>query len=143
MTPITFFCEATLPQTPEKIASQILDMNRWPKFAGYRPLPGIKHAEFETKAADIVGTTIRVMNRDGSTHIEEIVEWQPTQLLRLHMHKFSPPVSRMATGFGETWKFQEVFCRVLDDLSPDIALAMNTAGDLIEADSGDTAAVTF
>jgi len=106
MKPIKFSCEATLPQTPEEIASQILDLNRWPEFAGYGPLPGIKHAEFDTTTADIVGTRIRVTNRDGSTHIEEIVEWEPTRRLHLHMHEFSPPVSRLATSFDETWEFQ-------------------------------------
>jgi hypothetical protein len=106
MKPITFTCEATLPQKPEEIASQILDLSRWPDFNGYGPLPGIKQAEFETKTAEIVGTRIRVTNRDGSTHVEEIVEWQPTRRMRLHMSKFSPPVSRLATAFDETWQFE-------------------------------------
>ncbi|MEJ7593704.1 MAG: SRPBCC family protein [Planctomycetaceae bacterium] len=106
MKPITFSCEATLPQAPEEIASQILDLSRWPEFHGYGPLPGIKHAEFDTKTADVVGTRIRVTNRDGSTHVEEIVEWEPIGRLRLHMHEFSPPVSRLAKGFDETWEFR-------------------------------------
>ncbi|MBA2114094.1 hypothetical protein [Bremerella alba] len=105
MKPITFSCEATLPHTPEEIASQILDLSKWPEFNGYGPLPGIKHAEFETKNVEVVGMRIRVTNRDGSTHVEEIVEWEPTRRLRLHMHEFSPPVSRLATVFDETWVF--------------------------------------
>lgn len=105
--PIRFTCEATLTQTPEEIASQILDLSKWPEFNGYGPLPGIKQAEFETKTAEIVGTRIRVTNRDGSTHVEEIVEWKPTRRLRLHMHKFSPPLSRLATSFDETWEFEQ------------------------------------
>lgn len=48
MKPITFSCEATLSRKPEEIASQILDLSKWPEFNGYGPLPGIKHAEFET-----------------------------------------------------------------------------------------------
>ena len=109
MKPIMFFCQATLLQKPEEIASQILDLSKWPEFNGYGPLPGIKLAEFETKTAEtaeIVGTRIRVTNRDGSTHVEEIVEWEPTRRLRLHMHEFSPPVSRLATAFDETWEFE-------------------------------------
>jgi len=104
--PIRFSCEATLPQKPEEIASQILDLSKWPEFNGYGPLPGIKQAEFEASIDDIVGTRIRVTNRDGSTHVEEIVEWEPTRRLRLHMHEFSPPVSRLATAFDETWDFE-------------------------------------
>lgn len=106
MKPITFNCHATLPQKPEEIASQILDLSKWSEFTGYGPLPGIKQAEFESKTAEIVGTRIRVTNRDGSTHIEEIVEWQPTRRLRLHMSEFSPPVSRLATAFDESWDFE-------------------------------------
>ncbi len=104
--PITFSCQATLPQKPEEIASQILDLSKWPEFNGYGPLPGIKQAEFETKTDEIIGTKIRVTNRDGSTHVEEIVEWEPTRRLRLHMQDFSPPVSLLATTFDETWDFE-------------------------------------
>lgn len=108
MKPITFSCQATLPQKPEEIASQILDLSRWPEFNGYGPLPGIREAEFETRTDETVGTRIRVTNRDGSTHVEEIVEWESAQRLRLHMHEFSPPVSRLATSFDETWEFERV-----------------------------------
>ena len=104
--PIIFSCNATLPQKPEEIASQILDLSKWPEFNGYGQLPGIKRAEFETRTDEVVGTRIRVTNRDGSTHVEEIVEWEPTRRLRLHMHEFSPPVSRLATAFDETWEFE-------------------------------------
>ena len=47
-------------------------------------------------------------NLDGSTHVEEIVEWQPDQRLQLHMQDFSPPLSHLATSFIETWEFQRV-----------------------------------
>lgn len=108
MKPITFTCKTMLPQKPEEIANQILDLSKWPEFNGYGPLPGIKQVEFEKKTAEIVGTRIRVTNRDGSTHVEEIVKWEPTRRLRLHMHEFSPPVSRLATSFDETWEFERV-----------------------------------
>ena len=106
MKPITFSCEETLPLAPEDIARQILDLTKWPNFHGYGPIPGIKVAEFVVQTPGIVGSRIRVTNRDGSSHIEEIVEWQPDQRLRLHMQEFSPPLSRLATGFEETWEFK-------------------------------------
>lgn len=106
MKPIHFSCKTILSQKPEDIASQILDLSQWPKFNGYSPLPGIERAEFETKTANVVGTRIRVTNRDGSTHVEEIVEWEPAHRLRLHMHEFSPPLSRLATAVDETWEFR-------------------------------------
>ena len=106
MAPITFTCEETLPVTPQDIARQILDLAKWPDFHGYGPLPGIKAAEFEAQTPCVVGTRIRVTNRDGSSHVEEIVEWLPEQRVRLEMKEFSPPLSRLASGFEETWEFQ-------------------------------------
>lgn len=108
MNPITFSCAETLPLAPEDIARQILDLRKWPDFLGYGPLPGIRGAEFEVQMPGIVGSRIRVTNRDGSSHVEEIVEWQPDQRLRLEMKEFSPPLSRLATRFEETWEFQRV-----------------------------------
>ena len=105
MKPITFSCEETLGIPPERIAEQILDISRWSGFQGYGVLPGIKAAEFEVRTPEIVGTRIRVIDTDGSSHVEEIVEWEPDRRIRLHMHEFSPPLSRLATGFEETWEF--------------------------------------
>ncbi len=90
---------------PEEIARQILDLARWPEFRGYGVLPGIRAAEFEARTPEVVGTRIRVSNTDGSTHVEEVVEWEPDRRLHLRMGEFSPPLSRLATGFDETWEF--------------------------------------
>ena len=108
MKPVTFACIETLTLAPEDVAQQILDLTKWPDFHGYGPLPGIKSAEFEVKTPDIVGSRIRVMNQDGSSHVEEVVEWQPTHRIRLHMKEFSLPLSRLATWFVETWDFERV-----------------------------------
>ena len=67
MKSITFACKKTLPLAPEEIANQILDVEKWPEFQGYGPIPGIKTAEFEIRTANIVGSRIRVTNLDGST----------------------------------------------------------------------------
>jgi hypothetical protein len=104
--PITFTCEATLLLGPEEIARQILDLTKWPDFHGYWPIPGIKVAEFDVQTPGITGTRIRVTNLDGSSHVEEIVEWQPDHRIRLEMKEFSPPLSRLATRFEETWEFK-------------------------------------
>jgi hypothetical protein len=103
--PITFACEETLALPPERIAGQVLDLSRWPEFRGYGVLPGIRSAEFEARTSEVVGTRIRVTNTDGSTHVEEVVEWEPGRRLRLRMGGFSPPLSRLTTGFVETWEF--------------------------------------
>jgi hypothetical protein len=106
MKPITFACEATLYSAPEEIASQILDLTKWPDFHGHWPIPGIKSAEFEVRMPCVVGTRIRVNNLDGSSHVEEITEWQPDQRVRLEMKEFSPPLSRLASRFEESWEFK-------------------------------------
>ena len=106
MRPITFTCEDTLPLAPEDISRQILDLTKWPDFHGYGPIPGIRVAEFEVQTPGIVGSRIRVTNGDGSSHVEEIVEWEPNHRLQLEMKEFSAPLSRLATGFEETWEFK-------------------------------------
>lgn len=106
MKPIRFACKATVPMAPEEMAEQILDVAKWPAFGGYGPIPGIKSAVIETITPHFVGTRIRVTNLDGSSHVEEIVTWQPDRRLQLHMGEFSKPLSRLATGFVETWDFE-------------------------------------
>jgi hypothetical protein len=106
MKPITFVCQQSLSLASQAIAQQILDVSKWPDFHSYGPIPGIKSAEFEVRTPNIVGSRIRVTNLDGSTHVEEIVEWKPDQRLRLRMENFSTPLSRLATAFVETWEFQ-------------------------------------
>jgi hypothetical protein len=106
--PITFACEETLHMLFKQIAEQILDVSRWSSFRGYALLPGIKAAEFEVKTTEIVGSRIRVTDTDGSNHVEEIVGWEPDSRIRLHMREFSPPLSRLATGFEETWEFHRI-----------------------------------
>jgi hypothetical protein len=103
---ITFSYEATLRLTPDDIARQILDLTKWPDFHGYGPIPGIKAAVFEDQTPGVVGTRIRVTSLDGSSHVEEIVEWQPAQRIGLCMKEFSAPLSRLATQFDETWEFR-------------------------------------
>ncbi len=106
--PITISCEETLPLAPEDIARQLLDLTNWKDFKGYGVLPGIKVAEFEVRTPEVVGTRIRVTNTDGSSHVEEIIEWQPDRRLRMDIKDFSPPLSRLATGFTETWVFERL-----------------------------------
>ena len=106
MEPITFRCVESLPGGPEPIARMILDLTKWPDFHGYGPIPGIKSAVFEIETPGVVGTRIRVTNLDGSSHVEEIVEWQPDRRVRLEMKEFSPPLSRLAAMFEEIWEFE-------------------------------------
>ena len=80
MKPITFSCTETLPLAPGDIAGQILDLDKWTAFTGYGVLPGIKAAVFAVRTPGVVGTRIRVTNTDGSSHVEEVVEWHLDRL---------------------------------------------------------------
>ncbi len=106
MKPIAFTCRETLPLPTENIAEQILDLTKWPAFRGFGPIPGIKSAEFEARTSIVVGSRIRVTNLDGSSHVEEIVVWQPNRRLQLQMGNFSKPLAFLATGFLEIWEFE-------------------------------------
>jgi Polyketide cyclase / dehydrase and lipid transport len=108
MRPIAFTCEETISTTPADIVRQILDPACWPDFTGYGVIPGIRAAQVEVQTPGIVGTRFRVTNTDGSSHVEEIIEWQPDRRLRIRMQDFSAPLSRLATHFEETWEFQSV-----------------------------------
>lgn len=61
---------------------------------------------FEIRAEAIVGSRIRVVNTDSSTHVEQIEEWNPGERIRLRMTEFTPPLSRLAVAIEELWEFQ-------------------------------------
>lgn len=105
MNPISFSCEQRLELSASEIAEQILDVSKWSSFRGFGPIPGIRAATIEVLTPEIVGTRFKVANTDGSTHIEEIVEWRPERV-RMMFKEFSPPLARLATGIEEQWDFQ-------------------------------------
>ena len=106
MTPVTFQCQADLEVSPQTIAAQILEVANWSSFQGYGVLPGVREAVFETRTDAVIGSRIRVVNTDGSTHVEEITVWDPEYRLALRMADFSRPLSGLATHFDELWEFE-------------------------------------
>jgi hypothetical protein len=91
----------------QDICLEILDTKRWSDFKGYLLLPGIEEAHFETKTQNIVGSRIKVQNKDGSGHIEEIIEWDIDHQVALRFQEFDPPLKYLATHFIETWTFSK------------------------------------
>lgn len=108
MKPIQINIHGSTNQTPHEICAFFLETERWPEFTGYSFLPGIKQARFENKTPDLVGSRIRVLNTDGSTHVEEIVEWDEDNKIVLRFQEFSAPLQHLATHFIETWEFRRV-----------------------------------
>lgn len=108
MRPIEFSCTDTLALPGADIAGRILDLANWTDFKGYGVLPGIQAAVYEVRTPGVVGSRIRVTNTDGSSHVEEIIRWEPGHAVRLRMNEFSAPLSRLATEFHESWAVERV-----------------------------------
>ena len=89
------------------MSAEFLDTSRWPEFQGYLFLPGVRGAQIETSEPGMIGTRIRVQNTDGSTHVEEIIAWDPGRRIAVRFGEFQPQLSRLATYFEETWDFRE------------------------------------
>jgi hypothetical protein len=107
MEPIQFRCGQVIPRTPSEICSAIANVARWDEFSGYGILPGIERAEYEIRTDGMVGSRIRVRNRDGSEHVEEITRWDPESGIAMEFRDFTPPLSRLATHFIEEWSFKD------------------------------------
>jgi hypothetical protein len=107
MKPIEVRIVGVVRRSPQEICAEILDTSRWPEFTGYAFLPGIEEAHFEIQTPEVIGSRIKVRNTDGSTHIEEIVEWNLPSRLALKFQTFESPVKHLATHFLEVWTFRE------------------------------------
>lgn len=105
--PITFALTQLIPKSAAQICAEVADVARWSEFTGYGILPGIERAEYEVRTENMVGSRVRAHNTDGSQHVEEITEWVTGQRIVMRLHDFTPPLSRLATHFIETWTFEE------------------------------------
>lgn len=106
MKPIEIKLTGTTQNTPQEVCRQFLDTARWSDFKGYSILPGIKSAVFETRTPTLVGSRIKVQNMDGSSHVEEIIEWDEVRRISLKFQEFDSPLKNLATHFIETWEFR-------------------------------------
>ena len=107
MKPIEIKIVSLIRKPSPEICQEILDTERWSEFKGYSILPGIKDAQFEVKNPQIIGSRIKVQNNDGSSHIEEIIEWDVSNRIALRFQEFDSPLRNLATHFIETWEFRK------------------------------------
>lgn len=105
MRTLAFTCSERVPLSRREICRRIADVGRWAEFEGYGPIPGIERAAYERRTDGMVGSRIRVENEDGSTHVEEIVEWVLDERVLIQMTDFSAPLNRFAEFFVEEWRF--------------------------------------
>ena len=99
-------CELEVRLPAEVFFEKILDVESWPSFRGWGPIPGIRSARFRRRTPEVVGSEIEVVNADGSSHVEEVVEWRPSRSVVIRMAGFSPPLSALATHLVETWSLE-------------------------------------
>lgn len=107
MQPIEIRITGYVQKSSQEICAEFLDTERWSEFEGYSILPGIAKARFETRTPELVGSRVKVHNTDGSSHVEQIVEWDPTNRVALKFQEFTPPLKHLATHFIETWTFRK------------------------------------
>jgi hypothetical protein len=108
MKPIEIKIVGHVQKSSSEICTEILDTERWSEFEGYSILPGIESAHFEVKTPEIVGSRIRVQNKDGSSHVEVIIEWDVANRIALRFQEFNSPLQNLATHFIEAWEFRKL-----------------------------------
>jgi hypothetical protein len=107
MKPIEIKVVRDIQKSSREICSEFLNTERWSEFTGYSILPGIKNAHFEIRTPTLVGSRIKVQNTDGSSHIEEIIEWDVTNKVAMKFQEFDSPLKYLASHFIETWSFRK------------------------------------
>lgn len=107
MKPIAISVAGFTQKSSQEICAEFLDTKRWSEFKGYAFLPGIEAARFETKTSELIGSRIKVKNMDGSSHIEEIIEWDERNQIAVKFQDFDSPLRNLATYFIEVWAFRE------------------------------------
>ncbi len=105
MKPIEIKVHGRTQKSSQEMCETFLDTERWSEFTGYSILPGIKAAHFETRTPTVVGSRVKVFNTDGSSHVEEIIEWDVVNKIAMKFQEFDPPLKHLATHFIEEWSF--------------------------------------
>ena len=106
-----FKCELKSTLSSAEIRSRFLDLSQWPSFTGWGPIPGIQSARYIQQTESILGSVILVKNKDGSTHQEEIIEWEQVSpnhfrfLIRLN--RFTGLIRLLSPEFIESWDIKE------------------------------------
>lgn len=104
---IQISCEIESSFPSETIRNRFLDVGSWSDFRGFGLIPGILKAKFLRQTEGWVGSHIEVINVDGSSHLEEIVEWRERSpssfLMAIEIREFNGPLRHLSSGILETW----------------------------------------
>ena len=108
MDPTTFYAEETYRSPPHVISERLLDPRRTRRFGRQMAAPGVATAEYEQRTANVVGTRIRVTRKDGSSYVEEIIEWEPETHVAMEVKDFSASMASAGYRFKESWDFERI-----------------------------------
>jgi hypothetical protein len=106
-----FICELKSTLSSAEIRDRFLNLSQWPSFTGWGPIPGIQSARYIQRTEMILGSVILVQNSDGSSHQEEIIEWEQVSpnhfrfLIRLN--RFTGLIRLLSPEFIESWEIKE------------------------------------
>lgn len=94
-------------KSSEEIILNILDTDKWNTFKGFLIIPSIKEASYKEKKDNIIGSKIKVISTDNSTHTEEIIEFEKYNKISLKFCDFESPLKNLANYFIETFNFEK------------------------------------
>lgn len=96
----TFETQGKTRAAPARVFAFILDLDRWPLFRGYGPLPGIRRATLADGASFGLGARVRVENTDGSVHHECVTAYDPPRRYAVTM-VLVPPAAYVLARIDE------------------------------------------
>jgi hypothetical protein len=91
----------TAPCDPGVTFAYMIDLQNWPSFEGWGPLPGIVRAELAPGEAMAAGARVRVTNTDGSVHHETVTAFLPDRHYRVRM-ELGDPARRLLSSIEES-----------------------------------------
>ena len=107
MKPITFSCNDTLPLAPDDIARQSSTSPTGPTSTGTPCCPASRLRSSRSARPASSAPASESPTRTGRATSRRSWSGSPTAAAA-QMKEFSPPLSRLATGFEESWAFERV-----------------------------------
>jgi hypothetical protein len=94
--------------TPQQVFAYATDLNTASEFfTGYGPVPAIRRMEMLDAPAPAVGARRRVDLADGSSLVEEILEWDPPHAHVYRVTGYHAPFSWLTRQGQGTWTFAQ------------------------------------
>lgn len=102
---LSFTAHRFIPAEPAGVFDYTNDAKNFVSFVGFGIVPGIREARYETEGEPRLGSRRRVMNTDGTEHIEEIVAFERPTLHVSRITGLSAPLSWLVRWAEDAWRF--------------------------------------